>query len=126
MGYKAPNAESYLSITIANMSPLSDVLALITQGVHELEAAYADADVTFPSLDDPWKPGSLDSSTKASSNLVAAAAFQLISMVRDPHAAMFETAQSVRAFALPLRALSLPGADVLQCRARDSGAWQCG
>ncbi|KAG6888544.1 hypothetical protein C0995_007556 [Termitomyces sp. Mi166 len=67
-------------------TPLSALTNLISINVAALEATYADKGVTFPSLDDPFVPTSLDfdpslAPTKA---LIVAAAAQILATVRSP------------------------------------------
>lgn len=67
-------------------SPLSALLIIISSNVQTLEAAYAKAGATFPSLDDPFSPTPLDfdPSLKETKKLIVAAAAQLLATVCSP------------------------------------------
>ena len=107
------------------MSPLSDILGLIVHGVREIETSYDEASTAFPSLDDPWKPSPLQAKTQAAADLVTAAAFQLIAMVRAPHSTLAETSLSVRnSCQLDPRELTFLPLDVPERRSWSSRARQ--
>ena len=67
-------------------SPLSALLSIISSGVHTLESVYSQHGSDFPSLDDPYKPETLeeDPAVVETTRLVVAAAAQLIAAARLP------------------------------------------
>jgi hypothetical protein len=71
---------------MSSTSPLAAVAGIISQGVQALESAYLKKDLSFPSLDEPFKPGPLDDDLDVgnTTRLVVAAAYQIIATVRPP------------------------------------------
>jgi len=67
-------------------SPLQNLVKIISEGVETLESAYDKDGRSFPSLNDPFTPTPLDGNTKlrATAQVVAAAAAQLLATVRAP------------------------------------------
>ncbi|KAI0292082.1 S-adenosyl-L-methionine-dependent methyltransferase [Multifurca ochricompacta] len=67
-------------------TPLTALVGIISQGVQHLEFAYSKHDLSFPSLDEPFKPGPLDNDPEldATTRLIVAAAYQIIATVRTP------------------------------------------
>ncbi|THH06774.1 hypothetical protein EW146_g9509 [Bondarzewia mesenterica] len=67
-------------------SPLSALTTIIVNGVQTLESAYAKQGLSFPSLDESFKPGPLDDDPALSqtTQMIVAAAFQIIATVRPP------------------------------------------
>jgi hypothetical protein len=66
------------------MSPLRTLLKIMSDGVDEIETAYAIKGIPFPSLDEPFLPNPIEDELKGTSDIIASAAFQLITMVRAP------------------------------------------
>lgn len=66
------------------MTPLSNLLHIITAGVTSIEGTYAAASIEFPSLDDPYKPNPVEAQVQQTADLVVSAAAQLISMLARP------------------------------------------
>lgn len=77
-------------------TPLTALATIITSNVQTLEAAYAQAGSTFPSLDDPFSPEPLDSdpSLKEMKKLIVAAAAQILATVRSPPETLMEYSPS--------------------------------
>ncbi|KAI0064236.1 S-adenosyl-L-methionine-dependent methyltransferase [Artomyces pyxidatus] len=67
-------------------SPLIALADLISSGVRTLDATYSQQGVPFPSLDGPYSPGPLDTdaTVTAATQLIIAAAHQLIATVQQP------------------------------------------
>ncbi|KAI0260406.1 S-adenosyl-L-methionine-dependent methyltransferase [Gloeopeniophorella convolvens] len=65
---------------------LNALVGILTQNVQTLQESYAQKGASFPSLDDPYKPGPLDNDPEvsATTRLIVAAAFQIIATVRNP------------------------------------------
>ncbi|KAI0261389.1 S-adenosyl-L-methionine-dependent methyltransferase [Gloeopeniophorella convolvens] len=65
---------------------LTALVGILSQGVQTLQTSYAKQGVSFPSLDDPFKPGALDEDPElnATTRLIVAAAYQIIATVRSP------------------------------------------
>lgn len=93
------------------MSQLKGLVDIITSGVNEIEVAYAAASCVFPTLDDPWAPSALEDNLQPIADLVASAAFQLMTMLRKPPAVLSDAAMAVRKCGfsrLPIKRSSLP------------------
>jgi hypothetical protein len=71
---------------MSSTSPLAALAGIISQGVQTLESAYSKKGVSFPSLDEPFKPGPLDDDPDVgnTTRLVVAAAYQIIATVTPP------------------------------------------
>ncbi|KAI0064197.1 S-adenosyl-L-methionine-dependent methyltransferase [Artomyces pyxidatus] len=82
---------------LSNISPLAALANIISSGVHSLESAYSDHGIQFPSLDEPYSPGPLDDNDAitATTNLIIAAAHQLIAGIRAPIATINDYAPSM-------------------------------
>ena len=67
-------------------SPLAALAGIISQSVQTLESAYSKKGLSFPSLDEPFKPGPLDDDPDVgnTTRLIVAAACQIIATVRPP------------------------------------------
>jgi hypothetical protein len=78
------------------MSPISALSAIISSAVANIDAIYAAEGATFPSLDDPFRPSPLDGKVQEATDLIIAAAAQLIATVRPPPVTLLEAAGSVR------------------------------
>jgi hypothetical protein len=67
-------------------SPLIPLAEIISQGVQTLESAYSKQGLSFPSLDETFKPSPLDDNPElaATTRLIVAAAYQIIATVRSP------------------------------------------
>ena len=67
-------------------SPLKQLVEIISSGVETLQSAYDKNGVPFPSLNDPFVPTPMDTNIEvnATAQLIAAAAFQIIAIVRTP------------------------------------------
>ncbi|KAI0064254.1 S-adenosyl-L-methionine-dependent methyltransferase [Artomyces pyxidatus] len=80
-------------------NPLIALADIIASGVRTLESAYSKQGVSFPSLDEPYRPeqGSLDNdaAVTAATHLIVAAAHQLIATVRQPFATLRDYATGV-------------------------------
>ena len=71
---------------MSSTSPLAALAEIITQGAQTLESAYSKKGFSFPSLDEPFKPGPLDDDPDLgnTTRLIVAAAYQIIATVRPP------------------------------------------
>ena len=71
---------------MSSPSPLSALAGIISQSVQTLESAYSKKGLSFPSLDEPFKPGPLDDDLEVgnTTRLIVAAAYQIIATVRPP------------------------------------------
>ena len=71
---------------MSSTSPLAALAGIISQGVQTLESAYSKKGLSFPSLDEPFKPGPLDDDLEVgnTTRLIVAAAYQIIATVRPP------------------------------------------
>ncbi len=71
---------------MSSTSPLTALAGIISQGAQSLESAYSKKGLSFPSLDEPFKPGPLDDDPDVgnTTRLVVAAAYQIIATVRPP------------------------------------------
>lgn len=67
-------------------SSLSALVGILSSGVQTLESEYTKQGSAYPSLNDPFAPGPLDSdaTVNATARLVVAAAYQIIAAVRTP------------------------------------------
>jgi hypothetical protein len=67
-------------------SPLIALAEIISQGAQTLESAYSKQGLSFPSLDENFKPTPLDDNPElaATTRLIVAAAYQIIATVRSP------------------------------------------
>ncbi|KAI0267887.1 S-adenosyl-L-methionine-dependent methyltransferase [Gloeopeniophorella convolvens] len=65
---------------------LNALVGILTQNVQTLQESYAQKGASFPSLDDLYKSGPLDNDPElaATTQLIVAAAFQIIAAVRTP------------------------------------------
>ena len=74
------------STTMSSPSPLAALAGIISQEVQTLESAYSKKGLSFPSLDEPFKPGPLDDDSDVgnTTRLIVAAAYQIIATVRPP------------------------------------------
>ena len=66
------------------MTPLIELLDIITTGVTGIVGVYAATSIDFPSLDDPYKPKPIEAQVQQTADLVVSAAAQLISMLGRP------------------------------------------
>lgn len=80
-----------------NMStPLSAISNILSSGIANIECAYVQRGVPFPSLDEPFQPSEFDDeSLMATTNLVLAAAAQLIAMLKPPQQTLGEGGMAV-------------------------------
>lgn len=78
------------------MSALRDLLNIITTGVSEIDDAYSAASRTYPTLDDPWVPDALEDQFHFTAERVAAAAYQLMVLLRKPPLTVNDAAMNVR------------------------------
>ena len=71
---------------MSSTSPLAALAEIISQGVQNLESAYSKKGHSFPSLNEPFKPGPLDDDADVgnTTRLIVAAAYQIIATVRPP------------------------------------------
>ena len=71
---------------MSSTSPLTALAEIISQGVQNLESAYSKKGLSFPSLNEPFKPGPLDDDADVgnTTRLIVAAAYQIIATVRPP------------------------------------------
>ncbi|KIM80118.1 hypothetical protein PILCRDRAFT_535803 [Piloderma croceum F 1598] len=74
-------------------TPLSALSNLLSSGIATIEAIYAKHGATFPSIDEPFRPGPLDGdeSLCETTDLVIAAASQLIALVKPPPRTIVES-----------------------------------
>ena len=80
------------------MSPLSEVLQIIVTGVADVEAIYSKNSRRYPVLEDTYVPDPLEEQLRPTLDNIAAAAFQLLAMVRKPVSATGEAALGVSPF----------------------------
>ncbi|KAI0063786.1 S-adenosyl-L-methionine-dependent methyltransferase [Artomyces pyxidatus] len=75
-------------------TPLKALADIISSGVQTLESAYSKKGIPFPSLDDPLQPTFLDNEhdVVTATNLIVAAAHQIIAAVRQPMDTVYEYA----------------------------------
>lgn len=80
-----------------NMStPLSAISSILSSGIANIESAYFQRGVPFPSLDEPFQPCEFDDeSLMETTNLVLAAAAQLIAMLKPPQQTLGEGGMAV-------------------------------
>lgn len=83
---------------MAAISPISALSAIISSAVANIDAAYAAQGVTFPSLDEPFRPSPMDGKVQDATNLIIAAAAQLIATVRPPPLTLLDAAGAVGIF----------------------------
>lgn len=85
------------TIDITMPTPLSALASIISSSVQSLESTYSKHGLQFPSLDDPYKPGSLDEDAVVleASRLIVAAASQIIAAVRSPEDTVREIVPSM-------------------------------
>jgi hypothetical protein len=78
-------------------TPLSALSDILSSGIAKIESSYAKHGATFPSIDEPFKPGPLDDDEALSETIdhVIAAAAQLIALVKPAPRAAIENAFSV-------------------------------
>jgi hypothetical protein len=86
-----------LSIRMDGFAALDQLVDIITTGVADLKRAYNAAGASAPSIDQPWTPTTIEEETSAQVTMVAAAAFQLSSTLRNPNTIMWEATSGVRA-----------------------------
>jgi hypothetical protein len=74
-------------------TPLSALSNLLSSGIATIEATYAKHGATFPSIDEPFRPGPLDGdeSLCETIDLVISAASQLIALVKPPPRSIVES-----------------------------------
>jgi hypothetical protein len=84
-------------LTVVMSTQLSTLATIISSGVQTLESAYARDGQTFPSLDDPFEPRSLDQDLALleTRRLIVAAAAQIIASVRMPAETILESTLGV-------------------------------
>ncbi|KAH8998235.1 S-adenosyl-L-methionine-dependent methyltransferase [Lactarius hatsudake] len=82
---------------MSSTSPLIALARIISQGVQTLESAYSKKNLSFPSLDEPFKPSPLDDDPDVgnTTRLVIAAAFQIIATVRPPQETILDYAPAM-------------------------------
>ncbi|KAH8981148.1 S-adenosyl-L-methionine-dependent methyltransferase [Lactarius akahatsu] len=82
---------------MSSTSPLVALARIISQGVQTLESAYSKKNLSFPSLDEPFKPSPLDDDPDVgnTTRLVIAAAFQIIATVRPPQETILDYAPAM-------------------------------
>jgi hypothetical protein len=81
-------------------TPLSALSSLLSSGIATIEATYAKHGATFPSIDEPFRPGPLDGdeSLCETIDLVIAAASQLIALVKPPPRTIVECGSLVSGY----------------------------
>lgn len=86
-----PSVHSHIMCT-----PLSAISNILTSGIANIESAYVQRGVPFPSLDEPFQPSEFDDGDlMETTNLVLAAAAQLIAMLKPPHQTLGEGGMAV-------------------------------
>ncbi|KAI0063777.1 S-adenosyl-L-methionine-dependent methyltransferase [Artomyces pyxidatus] len=78
-------------------TPLKALADIISSGVQTLESAYSKKGIPFPSLDDPFQPTLLDNEydVATATNLIVAAAHQIIATVRQPVDTVYDYASAM-------------------------------
>lgn len=77
------------------MTVLRALLDIISSGVAEIEDGYSAASRAPPTLNDPWTPSVVEDQVHQTAERVAAAAFQLMILVRKPTVTLTEASMSV-------------------------------
>ncbi|KAI0063775.1 S-adenosyl-L-methionine-dependent methyltransferase [Artomyces pyxidatus] len=97
-------------------TPLKALANLISSSVQTLESAYSKKGVAFPSLDDPFQPGSLNNEpdVETATNLIIAAAHQIIATVRQPVDTVYDYAPAMYMSAALGLAVDINVPDVLK------------
>jgi hypothetical protein len=74
-------------------TPLSALSNILSSGIATIEGTYAKHGATFPSIDEPFRPGPLDDdgSLCETIDLVISAAAQLIALVKPPPRTIVES-----------------------------------
>lgn len=81
---------------IGMSSPLSALSQIVSSGISTIESTYATHGATFPSLDEPFQPPTFDDSGLLHpTQLVIAAAAQLIALLSHPPSSILDGASSV-------------------------------
>ena len=82
----------------AQPSPLSALSEIISTGLKTIEETYAKHGVPYPSLDEPFRPDTVqDPAVMASAAAVIAAASQVIATIQMPAFYLIENTLAVRA-----------------------------
>jgi hypothetical protein len=77
-------------------SPLTALSQIISSGINTIEATYATHGATFPSIDEPFQPPAFnDPALVHPTNLVIAAAAQLIASLTHPASSILDGATAV-------------------------------
>ncbi|KAI0063823.1 S-adenosyl-L-methionine-dependent methyltransferase [Artomyces pyxidatus] len=97
-------------------TPLKALATIISSSVQTLESAYSKKGVPFPSLDDPFQPISLynEHDVVTATNLIVAAAHQIIATVRQPMDTLFDYAPAMYTSAALGLAVDVNVPDVLK------------
>jgi hypothetical protein len=77
------------------MDPLDALLGVISSGLAEIKTIYSKEGISTPSLDDPYSPNPVERKVGQATNLVVAAAFQLIATLRHPSGSLVEASGGV-------------------------------
>lgn len=92
----SPVAEHPLVHPHIMSTPLSAISTILSSGIANIESAYVQRGVPFPSLDEPFRPSEFDDGAlMETTNLVLAAAAQLIAMLKPPQQTLGEGGMAV-------------------------------
>ena len=101
--------------TPTSISPLRNLVNILSDAVTKVDQKYASANLEFPALDRPFREGDPAWSLLSSSDVIpltsviVAAADQLIASARPPAKAILDMSQAVCVFAGTLRPAVDPG-----------------